>query len=206
MYPERHRALRTVHGAQRSVLTLALVALLAACGERGRSPSLPSELASSTPSEVPVASKTPMTPTTFDSGPSIDDTSQLRAWLDATAPPGGVKRRVRLPVVITRTANGITSAYVGTHPDKPAAEAMHLRLDDTALGVSLADRLRERFGADASPVVVWLDGVRAGGTALEDHLIAAAGGPADGWPFALRAVGEPVAPTDAARAYVQHME
>jgi hypothetical protein len=71
-------------------------------------------------------------------GPAIADSSELVAWL-ATQ-----QRRVRLPVVIDRRAS--TRGYVGS---------LEIELDDTALGISLADRLRS-LGGDR--VALWLEG------------------------------------------------
>lgn len=143
----------------------------------------------------------------FRAGPSVAEASALRAWLDETA-AGERAQRVRLPVVITRSTLGISSAWVGTRADAPD-DALRLRLDDGALGVSLADQLDDRFGAGAGTVVVWLEGVRGGGNPLDDALdglAVEAGEPADGWRLSVRAVGERVEPSAQARAFVRKAE
>lgn len=71
-------------------------------------------------------------------GPAVSDSAELVAWLATQA------RRVRLPVVIDRRSPA--HGYVGP---------LEIELDDTALGISLADRLRA-IGGDRC--ALWLEG------------------------------------------------
>jgi hypothetical protein len=71
-------------------------------------------------------------------GPAVANSAELVAWLATQA------RRVRLPVVIDPRSP--THGYVG-----PLA----IELDDTALGISLADRVRS-LGGDRC--ALWLEG------------------------------------------------
>jgi len=85
-------------------------------------------------------------PPTYVRGPAVANSSELVAWLATQA------RRVRLPVVIDPRSP--TQGYVGP---------VSVELDDTALGVSLADRLRSFNGTRCA---LWLEGrwVRAHGS------------------------------------------
>lgn len=74
----------------------------------------------------------PMTPPsalTFEDGPLVADTAALRAWLVA-----GGARTVLVPVQVRVDALGVGDARIGALP---------VRLDDTALGVALHDRVRQ---------------------------------------------------------------
>lgn len=128
-----------------------LVALLVGCAGRAAT-------AASPPSpEPPVATPPrPMTPSPdvpFADGPAIDDQAALRAWLAAAKAD---RRRVRLPVVVVFDALGVQKAWIGNGGDAPADGAVLLKLDDTAMGVSLLDRLRQ--ACPARTCAVWLEG------------------------------------------------
>jgi hypothetical protein len=89
-----------------------------------------------------VKNKTPYAPPTYVRGPAIANSSELVAWLATQA------RRVRLPVVIDPRSP--MQGYVG-----PVA----VELDDTALGISLADRLRSIPPTfDGTRCALWLEG------------------------------------------------
>lgn len=82
--------------------------------------------------------KSSYVPPAYVRGPAVSDSAELVAWLATQV------RRVRLPVVIEQRSP--THGYVG-----PLA----IELDDTALGISLADRLRT-LGGDRC--ALWLEG------------------------------------------------
>jgi hypothetical protein len=88
--------------------------------------------------ESRVKNKTPYVSPTYVRGPAVANSSELVAWLATQS------RRVRLPVVIDPRSP--TQGYVG-----PVA----IELDDTALGIPLADRLRSSGGARCA---LWLEG------------------------------------------------
>ena len=90
-----------------------MFALLLACGTQ--------EAAVAIPMTSPAA-------LTFEEGPLLADTAALRAWLEA-----GGSRVVLVPVHLGVDALALTDAHIGALP---------VRLDDTALGVSLHDRVR----------------------------------------------------------------
>lgn len=90
--------------------------------------------------------KTSYVPPTYVRGPAVANSAELVSWLATQA------RRVRLPVVIDPRSP--MQGYVGP---------VSVELDDTALGVSLADRLRSFGGTRCA---LWLEGrwVRAHGS------------------------------------------
>lgn len=80
----------------------------------------------------------------------------LLAWLDARRRAGD---RLRLPIVLTRSDLGFSPrrARLGAAADAPA-----LLVDDSALGIALADRARHA-AADAPTLALWLEGQWRGG-------------------------------------------
>jgi hypothetical protein len=101
----------------------------------------------------------PMTPEPqrrFADGPRLDSPT-LHAWLKSMVTDAGQPRRVRLPVLMTRRPPvGVERlARVG------GAQGLELELDDSAMGVGLADHYR-RVGGDAPSCVLLLDGVLTG--------------------------------------------
>lgn len=130
--------------------------------------------------EVPqgAGEKRPIEPGVFEPGPPIAPAMDLLAWLD------GNEAVVQLPVRIENGVVGIASsvvAFPGAEPDL----ALAIVTDDSALGISLHDRVRQHC-ADAPTCHLWLEG-RWHGT----H-----------WFQVLRVVG-PVLPTDEPRARVE---
>ena len=80
----------------------------------------------------------------FVRGVAVADTAALRRWLAAQ------RRQVRLPVRLTLDAYGGLAALAGE------VAGLSLALDDSRLGVGLADRVRGH-GAGGE-VRVWLEG------------------------------------------------
>lgn len=101
---------------------------------------------------------TPPAPAATSHG--LEPRADLLAWLAANGgtPDIGTPPRLRLPVVVTMDADrlGITGATLGTADGHP------LKLDDTALGIALKDRVRQKCPADAPSCRVWLEGVWRG--------------------------------------------
>lgn len=67
---------------------------------------------------------------------------------------------VKLPVFFERAESGIRSyekAYIGTRQMPDGPQRVNLRLNDSALGVSLADRLSQ-LCPDAGGCCLWLAG------------------------------------------------
>jgi hypothetical protein len=143
--------------------------------------------------------KRPHPPSVTAEGPAIRPAAPLLAWLDREArSDSGERRRFRLPVVVRHDVRGVTAAFVGV-TDDPDADTLSLALDDSAMGVSLADTLRSR---GAGTHIVWLEGYWGA-------LLAPAPGPdARGrWPFAVLRVHDAITPgsriADATRALVE---
>ncbi|WP_133169202.1 hypothetical protein [Streptomyces sp. MH60] len=103
---------------------------------------------------------TPEAGPVFVPGPPVRPTQRLLEWLNETAgtAPG---RLVRLPVEIRLDAQrlGIDAAVlgVGTSEDD-GPDSIRLTLNDGAMGVPLAGRVRALCPPGGHDCVVWLDG------------------------------------------------
>lgn len=100
------------------------------------------------PVETSPTEKAPMEKTSLDAqdqttdGPALD--GELLAWLESS------KGSIQLPVEVRRSVLGIDGGTVlGANLD--------LRLDDTRMGIGLADQLGVVCG-DEGPCAVWLEG------------------------------------------------
>lgn len=85
-------------------------------------------------------------------GPAVSPPSALLTWLEGE----GRGEVVQLPVTVSVSPLGMGPAWIGVEPE-PGPDALHLRLDDGALGIALADRLRQACPA-GGPCAVWLEG------------------------------------------------
>ncbi len=147
--------------------------------------------------------KRPQPPTIWIDGPDVSNRTLVLKWLDGLDPG----TRVRLPVGITRSPlGGVEHATVlggplaaGARGKRP--DALALALDDSRLGISLADRIRAACGAQTEkPCAIWIMGEwRA------KPLLPTPGKPSDLVPFAVTDTGErvrshPNAPPRVARA------
>jgi hypothetical protein len=109
--------------------------------------------------------KKPEPPRNFVDGPTIDPPAKLLEWLEktATAEP---KRHIRLPVVV-RFADQHRIGLAGGHIGVSLAvtpDAIQVSLDDTAMGISLLDRVRDACPDEKQTAcAVWLEGRWAGG-------------------------------------------
>lgn len=83
--------------------------------------------------------------------PLLSDPSAVRAWLEGP----GKRQVVRLPVVVHRGLFGIEDAFLA---GVPADQALRLYLDDTALGIPLAEHVRTDCPLDQS-CTVWIEAV-----------------------------------------------
>lgn len=87
---------------------------------------------------------TPPPPLAFVRGVAVADAPALKAWLTQQT------ATVRLPVALELApVHAVKNARVGT---------LALKLDDSALGVSLADRAHQFCPRDGRPCVLWLEG------------------------------------------------
>jgi len=110
------------------------------------------------PMPKPKSSPGPMTPEpkrTFADGPDLTATEALSKWIDQQRDEQGNPKRVRLPVLVKKGAQpgGVErKGFVGDE------KGLTLELDDSAMGVSLADRYHQ-FCKEAPSCVLLLDGV-----------------------------------------------
>ena len=124
------------------------LALLAALACSARSPEA---------AEAPEIMAGPKTPDTtvrsFVRGPSTSPAGALEAWLDQQ-PGDGEPPRLRLPVVLQPAQVGFSlrDARIGN-----GADALVVRLDDTALGIGLADHAR-RHCQGQTRCALWIEG------------------------------------------------
>lgn len=126
--------------------------------------------------------KTPVPPGRFVRGAAVTPADELRAWLDSQQ-RGGELRLVRLPVVLAHHGPGFSTAgaRIGGGP-----AALTVFLDDSRLGIGLADRARMAC-KDADACALWVEGFWRG---EQDG----------GYTFEVRAVREPIALEELAAA------
>ena len=114
---------------------------------------------------MPPRLKTPEPERTFVDGPPIEPPAALLAWLDKTG-AAEPRKRIRLPVVVRfKDAHriGLDGGTIGVSP-AVAPGSIQVALDDTAMGISLLDRVREACPDDKqTECVVWLEGTWVGG-------------------------------------------
>lgn len=114
---------------------------------------------------MPEHRKTPEPPRTFVDGPPIDPPGKLLEWLETTA-SAEPRPRIRLPVVVQFSNAhriGLAGGFIGVSPAIPPG-SIAISLDDTAMGISLLDRVRDACPDDRQTAcAVWLEGRWGGG-------------------------------------------
>jgi len=114
---------------------------------------------------MPERRKTPEPDRNFVDGPPIEPAAGLLAWLEKTG-AAQPRKRIRLPVVVRFSDAhriGLDGGHIGVSP-AIAPGAIQVALDDTAMGISLLDRVREACPDDKqTECVVWLEGTWLGG-------------------------------------------
>ncbi len=131
-------------------------------------------------------------------GPELTPTDALRGWLDEQGAKDPAPM-LRLPVVVELAqgaALGVTRAWIGVLPEPPEG-ALLIKVDDTTMGVGLADRLDGLCAPEAKTCALWLDGMW--GSPLPLLLPAVPGAPPV---FTLRNVHQLIAPGDEVRVFV----
>lgn len=109
---------------------------------------------------------------TFAEGPSLLPAAALKTWLGTQVDAKGKPRRVRLPVDITVLPTGVARrGLVG------GEQGLALTLDDSAMGVGLADHAR-RARDGGSGCTLLLDGVMVGADGFKVLWISKLEGPA----------------------------
>lgn len=147
---------------------VALAVLLAACSSR------PAERSATPPPETPAQNgadampqhlKTPEPERTFVDGPPIEPPDALLKWLETTA-SAEPRPRIRLPVVVRfrdQHRLGLDGGHIGVSPAAMPG-VIQVTFDDSAMGVSLLDRVRSSCPDEKQTVcAVWLEGTWGGG-------------------------------------------
>lgn len=141
----------TLPAARRLVVVAAAGALLGL----GAGPGDPPRARAGAPALSSHAAGTP-----FVGGPRVDDPATLVAWLSRQREADGTPLLVRLPVRVALDSTGVmgTRGWLGL---PPASDSLEVRLDDTALGIALVDRVRA-YCRGGVPCVLWLEGTWTG--------------------------------------------
>jgi hypothetical protein len=90
----------------------------------------------------------------YEVGAPLAPAAALRTWLDEQPPT----TTYRLPVELTVSVLGVTGAALGF-----AADRLPVKVNDSALGESLADRVAGLCGEDAETCALWLHGTWSAG-------------------------------------------
>ncbi len=150
--------------SMRTTLVLAGSLLLAGCSTPPRNDG-GGVTAGSAPSKIPTTDRSPgMSP----SDPAAVDGAQsaltprdaLLAWLarNGGTPDVGAAPVLRLPITLTWGEHRLTIAASRLGGDDGVA----VKLDDSALGIALKDRARNKCPADQPSCRVWIEGRRRG--------------------------------------------
>ena len=103
-------------------------------------------------------------PVSFQVGPPIQPYDQLLLWLnqlDTLHQRGQSRRLIKLPVCIQRSEPdrlGLGPAHIGSTLEDLKHGAIHLKLDDSALGESIYSRFQFLCPQDAHYCALWLEG------------------------------------------------
>ncbi|MGV3624593.1 MAG: hypothetical protein ACO1OB_27485 [Archangium sp.] len=89
-----------------------------------------------------------------EKGPPVEPVDALKAWLEASG-----DRVVRVPLTVTKTPPSDVDARIGSMP---------VEVDDSALGISLAERVRMAC-AEEKTCTVWVEGRWRGGALKVIH-------------------------------------
>lgn len=97
---------------------------------------------------------TPYAEKAKEKGPSLEPADALKAWLN-----DGGDSVVRVPLTVTKTPPSFAEARIGT---------LSVDIDDSALGISLAERIRMAC-AEQKTCTVWVEGRWRDGTLKVVH-------------------------------------
>jgi hypothetical protein len=164
-----------------SVIVVALAAVLACNGASKETTPRPVGSGDDVRGSATVT-MTPDSPGSFVRGAALVPADQLIAWLDSQK-RGDEPRLLRLPVVLAR--RGPRFSTVGARVGG-GSDALAVVLDDSKLGIGLADRARTAC-KDAATCALWVEGYWRGES--------------DGaYTFEVVAVRDPIAPDQLASA------
>jgi hypothetical protein len=149
-------------------VTSVLALLIAGCSQPADRSAAPPETPPPRNGATDAMPERPLTPEperTFVDGPPIDPPDALLKWLETTA-SADPRPRIRLPVVVRfrdQHRLGLDGGHIGVSP-AALPGVITVTLDDSAMGVSLLDRVRDAC-PDSNETVcpVWLEGTWAGG-------------------------------------------
>lgn len=139
-------------------LLIAAMAGLPACG--ARETRVHDEGASPGGTETMIKKPRHLAHRAFRPGPAILPSTELRDWLDGLE-RNGPRPLLRLPVVIEFAAPhrlSIARAWIGGPGTEPAQDAIRLRLDDSGMGIPLAEAALRECPGDAPSCALWLEG------------------------------------------------
>lgn len=145
-------------GAPILFLLIAAMTGLPACG--AREARVRDEGASPGGTETMIKKPRHLAHRAFRPGPAILPSTELREWLDGLE-RNGPRPLVRLPVVIEFTSPhrlSIARAWIGGPGPEPAPGSIRLRLDDSGMGIPLAEASRRECPGEAPSCALWLEG------------------------------------------------
>jgi hypothetical protein len=144
---------------------------------------------------------TPQPPKRFEAGPALLPKAALLDWLARQgAPDGGPKPWLRVPVWIHfKDAHRLAIKEARLAAREGQADTLRLSLDDSAMGISLMDQLRQLCPSSATGCGVWLEGTWGKLLPLGPEPDASQ---VDVWTLAVRRVHALIAPEEAATARV----
>ncbi len=122
-----------------AIIVLLLLLTTLGCKHRGNAP------AASTPETMKPGNMTPFDDSNWKDGPAILPKAALLTAL-STKNTGGNRRLWRLPIFIELTPDddrAYRRAFISVDPAMPKESRIELWLEDSALGVSLQDRVRQ---------------------------------------------------------------
>ncbi len=133
-------------------LSLVIGATLIACSGQPEATFIAAaEPTSKTPQNIATTEVT-MSHKGFSRGPALVPTDALLTWLETRAGT----RILRLPVIVSASPLGVSSAFIGAHAGVDPATMIELQLDQGALGIALHERLP--IACQSGPCAVWLEG------------------------------------------------
>ncbi len=152
-----------VLAARRAAAGLLAVALASCTGASGSDASTPSvqrpEQPAAEPTEethTPATLEPEVTEPVFVDGPAIAPASELASWLSSHK--GSL---LRLPLVIEVRSYSVGPAWIGMTAEDAPDDAVWVKLDQTALGVGLTERLVPLCAETPTRCAVWIPGYLA---------------------------------------------
>lgn len=125
-------------------------------------------------------------------GHPLTPKAALLAWFKKNARKQRRRRLFMIPtVVITKNGFGLSRdrAFIGSSAKDPGTNKLHLKLDDSALGISLNSHLQHLCGKTAKTCALWLEGHWGPHLRGSPRVPWTDGKGAKRYPFAVRKVG-----------------